>query len=126
MTKVKKKRISNKISFFYSDEDEDDDTLSSSTTGSLWKSAFSRRGGTQFLDVCLLKKSYMKALEDMSDDEQETETISSVLNTLIDQIDDDDDLGLAQRIGKRSLTASTVSLENETQQLKRLRSHTFV
>jgi hypothetical protein len=110
-------------------EDDDDDTLSSSTTGSLWKAAFSRRGGTQFLDICLLQKSYMKALEDMSDDEQETETetISSILNDLIDRIDDDDDdLGLAKRIGKRSLTASTVSLENESQQLKRLRSNAFV
>jgi hypothetical protein len=110
-------------------DDEDDDTLSSSTLGSLWKSAFSRRGGTEFLDICLLKKSYMKKLEEMSDDEEETETISLIINDLIDQIEydeNDDDLDLAQRIGKRSLTESTVSLENESQQLKRLRSNGFL
>ena len=109
---------------FCSEDEEEDETLSLSTTGSLWKSAFSR---TQFLDICLLKKSYMKTLEEMSDDEQEGETvISSVVNTLVDQTADqvdDDDLGLAQRIGKRSLTTSTVSLENENQQMKRLRSN---
>lgn len=60
----------------------------------------------------------MKAVEEMSDDEQETETISSIVNTLVDQIDDD--IGLAQRIGKRSLTTSIVNFESNT---KRLRSN---
>ncbi len=108
---------------FVLDEDEDEEILSSSTTGSLWKSAFARRGGAQFLDVCLLKKSYLKAVEEMSDEEQEqeTETISSVVNTIVEKVDDDDDIGLAERIGKRSLT---INLENETQRMKRLRSHT--
>jgi hypothetical protein len=106
---------------FVLDEDDDEEILSSSTTGSLWKSAFARRGGAQFLDVCLLKKSYLKAVEEMSDEEQETETISSVVNTIVEKVDDDDDIGLAERIGKRSLT---INLENETQRMKRLRSHT--
>ncbi|CAF1229562.1 unnamed protein product [Rotaria sp. Silwood1] len=115
------------------DSDEDDEILSSSTTRCLWKTAFGRRGAAQFLDVCLLKKPYMKALEDMSDDEQDIDTVSSVLNTLIDKIvvqinqqndDDDDDVDLAVRIGKRSLTTSTVNLENDVQQIKRLRSNT--
>jgi len=99
------------------DEDEDDEILSSSTTASLWKSAFARRDGEQFLDICLLQRSYTKTL----DEEEDTETITSVVNTIVDQIDDD--IGLAHRIGKRSLTASTVNLENETQKMKRLRSN---
>ena len=113
------------------DEEEDEETLSSSSTGRLWKFAFSRPHGTQFLDICLLKKAYMKALEDMSEDEEEeeeedTEAISSIINTLVDQIDDEDDVGLAQRIGKRSLTTSTMSFENEIQQVKRIRGNTSV
>ncbi|CAF0875450.1 unnamed protein product [Adineta steineri] len=107
------------------DEDDDDEILSSSTTGRLWKSAFGCRGGAQFLDVCLLKKAYMKTLEEMSDDEQDDETVSTVVNTLVDQIDeqDNDEIDLAQRISKRSLTTSTVNSENNKQQTKRLRSN---
>jgi hypothetical protein len=104
------------------DEDEDDEILSSSTTSRLWKSAFGYRDGAQFLDICLLKKAYMKVLEEMSDEEEEeedAETVSSVVNTIIDQIDDE--IGLAERVGKRSLTASTVNFESDTQRMKRLR-----
>ena len=114
------------------EEDEDEETSSSSTNGSLWKSVFSRRGGTQFLDICLLKKAYMKTLEETSDDEQEEENkevVCSVMNTLLNQIDDnedDDEIGLAQRISKRSLTTSTMNLQNETHPMKRLRGNTFV
>jgi len=79
----------------------------------------------------------MRALEDMGDDddEQEIETVSSVLNTIIDQTvandnddDDDDDeqnnddIGLAARISKRSIT-STMNIENDAHQMKRLRSN---
>jgi hypothetical protein len=69
----------------------------------------------------------MKTLEDMSDDEEEEEeedeTISSIVNTIVDQIDEqaNDEIGLAERIGKRPLT---VSSESDTQRLKRLRSNT--
>jgi hypothetical protein len=68
----------------------------------------------------------MKTLEEMSDDEQDTETISSIVNTLVDEtaLQIDDDIGLAERIKKRSLTTSIVNnLENNTQQMKRLRSN---
>ncbi|CAF4291860.1 unnamed protein product, partial [Rotaria sordida] len=59
--------------------------LSSSTTDRLWKTAFDRRGGTQFLNVCLLKKTDMKTLEDVNDDEQDLDTVSSIVNTLINK-----------------------------------------
>ena len=77
----------------------------------------------------------MKALEDMDDDEPETEAVSSVLNTVVDQAaadenddDDDDDeqntdeTGLASRIAKRSI-ASATNVENDAHQMKRLRSN---
>ncbi|UJR14577.1 hypothetical protein I4U23_001573 [Adineta vaga] len=109
------------------DDDEDDEILSSSTTGHLWKSAFGSRGGAQFLDVCLLKRAYMKTLEEMSDEEdEENQTVLSVIDTLLDKIDeqeDEDNIGLAQRLGKRSLTTSTVNLHNDFSQTKRLRSN---
>ncbi|CAF2978222.1 unnamed protein product [Rotaria sp. Silwood2] len=116
------------------DSDENDEILSSSTTGHLWKTAFGRRGAAQFLDVCLLKKAYMKALEDMSDDEQDLDAVSSIVNTLVDKIvvqinqqndddDDDDEVDLAERIGKRSLTRSTMNLGGDAQPIKRLRSN---
>ena len=101
---------------------DDDEILSSSTTARLWKSAFTRRGGQQFLDICLLKKAYMKTLEDMVDEEQNKEIITSLLETLVDQTvadledHDGDELGLASRITKRS-----VNLESDVQKLKRLR-----
>ena len=126
------------IIFCLDDEEENEETSSSSGSGSLWKSVFSRRGGTQFLDICLLKKAYMKTLEEMSDDEEQEEeeedddeeAISSVVNTLLnlvdDQQDDDDEVGLAQRIKKRSLTTSIMNLENETHPIKRLRGNAFV
>ncbi|CAF4035851.1 unnamed protein product [Rotaria sordida] len=122
------------------DSDDDDEISSSSTTAHLWKTAFGRRGAAQFLDICLLKKAYMKALEDMSDDEQDLDIVSSIVNTLVDKIvvqinqqdnndddddddDDDDEIGLAKRIGKRSLTTSTVNFESDAQQIKRLRNN---
>jgi hypothetical protein len=78
----------------------------------------------------------MKALEDMDDDEPETEAVSSVLNTVVEQAaadeddddDDDDDeqntdeTGLAARIAKRSI-ASATNVENDAHQMKRLRSN---
>jgi hypothetical protein len=79
----------------------------------------------------------MKALEDIGDDQEpEVETVSSVLDTMVDQTaandeeeDDDDDgdeqnnddIGLAARIAKRSINATT-NLENDSQQMKRLRA----
>ena len=68
----------------------------------------------------------MKALEDVSDDEHDIDTVSSILNSLVDQVElsDNDEMGLAQRIGKRPLITSAVSLENNVQQIKRLRSNT--
>jgi hypothetical protein len=67
----------------------------------------------------------MKTLEDMSDDEEDIEIISSIINTLVDQTvgQINDEIGLAQRIGKRSLTASIINFESDTQQMKRLRSN---
>ncbi|CAF3313331.1 unnamed protein product [Rotaria socialis] len=122
------------------DSDEDDEILSSSTTGRLWKTAFGRRDGSQFLDICLLKKAYIKTLEEMSDDDhdeaeeeekKDLDTISSIVDTLVDQTvvridqqNDDDEIVLAERIGKRSLTTSTVNFESGTQKIKRLRSTT--
>jgi len=77
----------------------------------------------------------MRALEDMDgDDEQDNEVVSSVLNTIVDETvanddddDDDDDqnnddIGLAARIAKRSI-ASTINVENDAHQMKRLRSN---
>ncbi len=75
----------------------------------------------------------MKALEDIGDDQEpEVETVSSVLDTIVDQTaaaDDDDgdeqnndDIGLAARISKRSIT-STMNIENDAHQMKRLRSN---
>jgi hypothetical protein len=118
-----------KVSFCFLEEDEDDEILSTSTTGRLWRTSFGRRGGQQFLDICLLKKSYMKALEDIGDEEQDIETVSSLLNTIVDQTvadveeeQNNDDVGLAARIAKRSLT-STMNVENDAHQKKRLRSN---
>lgn len=129
-SKVMRQRV------FCLDDEEENEETSSSKGGSLWKSVFSRRDGRQFLDICLLKKAYMKALEEMSDDdeqeeeEDDEEAVSSVINTLVNQIDDqqedDDEVGLAQRIKKRSLTTSTMNLENETHPMKRLRGNAFV
>ena len=107
------------------EDDEDDEILSSSTTGRLWKASFGRRGAQHFLDICLLKKSYMKALDDLGEEEQDTEVVSSVLSDIVDQAvtnDDDDDAGLVSRIAKRSIT-STMSLDSDDHQMKRLRSN---
>ncbi|UJR32198.1 hypothetical protein I4U23_019663 [Adineta vaga] len=112
------------------EEDEDDEILSSSTTGRLWKASFGRRGGQNFLDICLLKKSYMKALEDLDEEgeDQDIETVSSILNNIVDQAvtngdeQNNDDIGLASRIAKRSIT-STMNPENDDHQMKRLRSN---
>ncbi|CAF0832032.1 unnamed protein product [Adineta ricciae] len=110
------------------EEDEDDEILSSSTTGRLWKASFGRRGAQHFLDICLLKKSYMKALDDLGQEEQDTEVVSSILNDIVDQAvindddDDDDDAGLISRIAKRSI-ASTMSVDSDDHQMKRLRSN---
>jgi hypothetical protein len=132
--KDQKKIFFKSIKYFYFtflDEEEDGEILSSSTTGRLWKTSFARRGIQNFLDICLLKKSYMKALEDMDgEDEQDTEIVSSVLNTIVDQTaanDDEhdeqnDDVGLAVRITKRSITSST-NVGNDVHQMKRLRSN---
>lgn len=73
----------------------------------------------------------MKTLEALSGDEDEdndAETVNTVLETLVtrvaDQLDeqDMDDVGLAKRVAKRSLT-STVNSSSDTQQIKRLRSN---
>jgi len=110
------------------EEDIDDDTVSSSTTGRLWKASFGRRGGQHFLDICLLKKAYMKALEDMDDngdDDEEIEAVSSTLNNMVEQVvanDDNDEIGLASRMAKRSITSS-INTENDAHQMKRLRSN---
>ncbi|CAF1060187.1 unnamed protein product [Adineta steineri] len=119
----------------HEEEEEDDEVLSSSTTGRLWKASFGRRGGQNFLDICLLKKSYMRALEDLDEDEDDDiETVSSILTNIVDQTvanDDEqnnddqqynDDVGLAARIAKRSI-ASTMNTENDDHQMKRLRSN---
>ncbi len=115
-------------SIFFVEEDEDDEILSSSTTGRLWKTSFGRRGGQNFLDICLLKKAYMKALDGMGEEEQDIETVSSILNTIVDQAvanddeeENNDEIGLAARIAKRSIT-STMNVENDAHQMKRLRS----
>lgn len=102
-------------------DDDQDEILSSSTTGSLWKAAFTPHGGTQFLDLCLLKKAYLRALEDETDEnENEGDVISSILNDIIDEIDDE--TSLAHRIGKRCLANSIIECENQCQPTKRLRS----
>ncbi|CAF3969523.1 unnamed protein product [Rotaria sp. Silwood2] len=109
------------------EENEDDEILSSSTIGRLWKAAFGRRGGQKFLDICLLKKAYMKALEDLGNEEQHDDTVSSVLNTIVDQTaaDDEeqnDDVGLAARIAKRSII-SEANMENDPHAMKRVRNN---
>jgi hypothetical protein len=122
--------------YFFLEEEAEDEIVSSSTSGRLWKASFGRRDGQHFLDICLLKKAYMKALDNMDDDEQDIEAVSSVLNTMVDQavanddeddVDDDDEengdeTGLAARIAKRSI-AATMNLENDAHQMKRLRSN---
>jgi tetrahydromethanopterin S-methyltransferase subunit H len=66
----------------------------------------------------------MKALDDMSDEEQDIEVVSSIINTMVNQTvtlteeQDNDEIGLAQRIEKRS-----VNMESDIQQMKRLRSN---
>jgi tetrahydromethanopterin S-methyltransferase subunit H len=66
----------------------------------------------------------MKALDDMSDEEQDIEVVSSIINTIVNQTvtlteeQDNDEIGLAQRIEKRS-----VNMESDIQQMKRLRSN---
>lgn len=82
--------------------------------------------------MCLLKKAYMKALEDMeemdNDEQEDKEVVTEVLSTIVEQtVDDDDeqnndDIGLAARIAKRSIT-STMNVENDANQIKRLRSN---
>ncbi|CAF0738063.1 unnamed protein product [Rotaria sordida] len=110
------------------EEENDAEILSTSTVGRLWKAAFGRRAGQKFLDICLLKKAYMKALEDLGNDEQEeVETVSSVLTTIVDQaVGDDaeqnDDIGLAARIAKRSII-SEPNIGNDTHEMKRLRNN---
>ncbi|CAF2424391.1 unnamed protein product [Rotaria sp. Silwood2] len=74
----------------------------------------------------MFAKAYMKALEDMSDNEQDLHIVSSLVNTLVNktvvqidpQDDDDDKIDLAERIRKGSLTTSTINLENDAQQIK--------
>ena len=100
-------------------EDDGDESVSSSTTGRLWKAAFGHGGGQQCLDICLLKKAYMKTVEEVSDDEPDVDTVASIVTSLVDEIeaqDDDDDIGLSRRIAKRSLASG-----KETQATKRLR-----
>jgi hypothetical protein len=75
----------------------------------------------------------MRALDDMGEDSgngEDVETVSSVLNTIVDETaahheDDDesndDDVGLASRISKRS-----TNTENDAHQMKRLRSSPVV
>ena len=115
---------------FIVEAEEDDEILSSSTTGRLWRSAFGRRGGQQFLDICLLKKAYVRALDELDNDEQDAETVSDLLQSLVDETvnvaaANDDDLGLATRIGKRSII-SVVEIENDAQQMKRLRHESIM
>lgn len=103
------------------DEDEDEEVLSSSTTGRLWKSSFGRRGIANFLDICLLKKSYVKALDNMGEenlDEEEEEGKDSN-----DHEHNHDDLGSTSRNGKRSIT-SPMTTDADEHQMKRLRSTT--
>ena len=113
---------------FIAEAEEDDEILSSSTTGRLWRSAFGRRGGQQFLDICLLKKAYVKALDDLDDDdEQDAETVNDLLHSLVDQTvnEANEDLGLATRIGKRPIN-SVMEMENDVQQMKRLRHESIM
>ncbi|CAF1134959.1 unnamed protein product [Rotaria sp. Silwood1] len=109
------------------EENEDDEILSSSTVGRLWKASFGRRSGQKFLDICLLKKAYLKALEDVGNEEQDDDTVSSVINTIVDQtasddVEQNDDIGLAARIAKRSIPSES-NVENDPQDMKRLRNN---
>lgn len=116
-----------RLSSLFLDDEDDEELISSSSTARLWKSAFGRRDGEQFLDVCLLKRAYIKAMEEMSDEEDDDETVSSVLDTLIERVnekiaeDELDELGLAQRLRKRA-AASAAKSSNGHQQIKRLRA----
>jgi hypothetical protein len=65
----------------------------------------------------------------MSDDDctndDTRETVSTLLNTLVERIVDEqdvDDMNLAKRIGKRSLL-STVNTNDDRQQMKRTRNN---
>ena len=106
------------------DDEDDDEILSSSSVVRLWKSVFGRNA-EPFLDVCLLKKAYLKAMEDEDEDDQMT--VSSVVETLIDQVENQiseqeiDELGLAKRLKKRLSTAAIYS-SAYYEQNKRLRS----
>ena len=106
------------------DEGEDEEILSSSTTGRLWKASFGRRGIANFLDVCLLKKSYIKALDNMGEENLEDDGNNSAdqgADTDNSRDQNHDDLGSASRNGKRSIT-SPLTTDTDEHQMKRLRS----
>jgi hypothetical protein len=112
---------------FLLEDEDDEEILSTSTTGRLWKSAFHRRGAQQFLDICLLKKAYVKTLEDMVNEAQDREMISSLLNNIVertaDELDNEqnsNEISCTSQLKKRSL-ASNTKLERDDQQMKRLR-----
>lgn len=104
------------------DEEEEEEILSSSTTGRLWKSSFGRRGIANFLDVCLLKKSYIKALDNMGEDDLDGEANPSVDQDTNDGSEtNNDDVSSPSRNGKRSIT-SPMTTDVDEHQMKRLRS----
>ena len=105
------------------DEEEDEETLSSSTMGRLWKSSFGRRGIANFLDVCLLKKAYVKALDNMDGENPVDEADPSADQDTNDgsETTNDDDGSSPSRNGKRSIT-SPMTTDADEHQMKRLRS----
>jgi len=99
------------------DDVEDEEILSSSTVGRLWKASFGRRGIQNFLDICLLKKAYTKALDGI--DTECTTNENTTAEQTSDNTENQDELDYAARLGKRVVMGEN----EEEQQTKRLRSN---
>lgn len=97
------------------DDEEDEEILSSSTIGRLWKASFGRRGIQNFLDICLLKKVYTKALDGL--DTEDTTNENANIEQTMDNNENQDEIDYAARLSKR------VMAENDEQEMKRLRSN---
>lgn len=107
-----------------SDDADDEEILSTSTTGRLWKCAFNRRGGQKFLDICLLKKAYMKALEEVFNDEQDKEIVTELLTSMVDQtVTNTDNEKIEESCETNSTKRSNIVMEQtHRQQMKRIRA----
>ena len=73
----------------------------------------------------------MKALEEVVQEEEDKETISTLITTMVDQTtsvveqEKSDEIPFAQRLTKRSLATSVSLRHDQDQQLKRLRAESL-